>query len=81
MTNATDQDRYETHDIYLAAYFKVSGCKMVSRHQQGRRWFFVFENPGGSMRSLREAFYSGEAKVVAKKFSDEIINMKQLCFE
>jgi hypothetical protein len=81
MTNPLEQDKYETHDIYLAAYFKISGCKMSNRYRQGRRWFFVFENPGGTMRDMREAYYSGNGQVTAKQFADEIIAMKQLCFE
>jgi len=80
MTNL-EQEKYETHDIYLAAYFKLSGCRMVERNRQGRRVIFVFENPGGTMREMREAYYSGQGKVVAKQFADEIIAMKQLCFD
>lgn len=33
------------------------------------------------MRDMREAYYSGEGKVAAKQFADEVIAMKQLCFE
>lgn len=76
-----DQDEnFETHDIYLAAYLKISGCNYVKRYRQGPRVFFVFSNPGGSMKDLREAFYANKGTVPAKKFSDEVVSFKQLCF-
>lgn len=74
-------DKYETNDIHLAAYFKVAGCDMVSRYKQGPRWIFVFENPAGDINKLREEYFSGRAKVSAIRFAQEIQNMKQLCFE
>lgn len=77
---AQDQD-YETHDIYLAAYLKISGCQMVRRRRQGQRVFFIFTNPGGSMADMREAYFSGKGQVVACSFAQEIMNMKQLCFD
>jgi hypothetical protein len=74
-------EEFETHDIYLAAYFKISGCKMLKRYKQGARWIFVFANPAGSMKDLRVAYYAGKGMVSAKQYADEIINMKQLCFD
>ncbi len=71
----------ETHDIYLAAYFLISGCKMMRRRKQGNRVYFVFTNPAGSMQDLREAFFSGQAKVAAHQYSQQIIAVKQLCFD
>ena len=74
------QDQYKTNDIYLAAYFRIAGCELVNRHQEGRRWYFVFQNPAGSMDELREEYYSGKARVCPKRHSDEIRSMKELCF-
>ena len=71
----------ETHDIYLAAFFMLAGCKMLRRRKQANRVYFVFVNPAGSMQELRESFFSGEAKVPAHQYSQMIIACKQLCFE
>jgi hypothetical protein len=82
MPNLQNPEEYETHDIYLAAYFKYSGCRYIGRRQDrnGRRWWFRFSNPTG-FSDLREAYFSGEAKVEAKAFVDEIQTMKELCFD
>jgi hypothetical protein len=77
----TEDQEFETHDIYLAAYLKVCSCKMVRRRKQANRVYFVFTNPAGSIRDLREAFFSGDAKVSAQQYASAIISMKQLCFE
>jgi hypothetical protein len=75
-----DQDlEYETHDIYLAAYLKICGCAFRQR-QHGKRVFFIFTNPAGSIKELRESYYQGTARVSPHQFSQEIIAFKQLCF-
>jgi hypothetical protein len=72
-----DLEEYETHDIYLAAYLKVCGCTYKMR-RQGTRVFFMFTNPAGSVRDLRDAYYQGSSKVAPHQFAQEIIAMKQL---
>jgi len=76
----TDNE-FETHDIYLAAYLQVAGCTLIRRRKQANRVYFVFANPAGSIKDLREAFFSGQAKVSAHQYSTAIVSMKQLCFE
>ena len=80
-TENTADKEFETHDIYLAAYLKVSGCTLVRRRKQANRVYFVFVNPAGSILDLREAFFSGQGKVSAHQYSMEIVSVKQLCFE
>lgn len=81
MPTLQNSEEYETHDIYLAAYLKYSGCQYKGRRQDrnGRRWWFKFFNPTG-FSELREAYFSGEGTVKAKDFVDEIQAMKELCF-
>jgi len=74
-----DQEEYETHDIYLAAYLKICGCTFRQR-RQGPRMFFIFTNPAGEVKGLRDAYYQGTAKVSPHQFAQEVIAMKQLCF-
>lgn len=81
MTTLDSEQEFETHDIYLASYLKISGCEMVRRRRQGPRVYFVFRNPGGSVIEMREAYYSGRGQVAANMFAQEIMNFKQLCFE
>lgn len=77
----TEDNEFETHDIYLAAYLKVSGCNLMRRRKQANRVYFVFENPAGSIKDLREAYFSGQSKVQAHQYAQAIVAMKQLCFE
>ena len=74
-------EELETHDIYLAAYFRLASCTLKRRRRQGPRVYFIFTNVGGSIKELREDFYSGKAVVKAHEYSQSIIAMKQLCFE
>jgi hypothetical protein len=77
----TDNKEYETHDIYLASYLKISGCQLIRRRRQGQRVHFVFINPGGSISTMREAYYSGQGMVAAVAFSNELKAMKEMCFD
>jgi len=75
------QEEYETDDIYLAAYLSIAGCVMERRRKIGNKVMFVFTNPAGPIKDLREAYYSNKAMVKACQFAQQVVNMKQLCFE
>lgn len=81
MNTHADSEEYETHDIYLAAYYKVAGCSYLRKYRQGRRVIFVFSNPGGTMREMREAFFSGKGMVVASEYADAVRKYKELCHD
>lgn len=80
MPHGIDEE-LETHDIYLAAYLKVTGCVLVRKRKQGPRVFFIFSNPGGSIKDMREAYFNGQGTVQAHQFATTITAMKQLLFE
>lgn len=75
-----DEKEYETHDIYLASYLKISGCQMIRRRRQGQRVYFIFMNPAGSVEAMREAYYSGQGKVVANEMANAIKSFKEMCY-
>lgn len=74
-------EEYETDDIYLSAYLQIAGCVMERRKKVGNKVVFVFTNPAGSIKDLREAYYSNKAMVRANQFAQQVRDMKQLCFE
>jgi hypothetical protein len=74
-------EEYETDDIYLAAYLNLAGCELVRRRKTGNKVMFVFTNPAGPIKDLREAYYSNKATVKANPYAQQIVNFKQLCFE
>lgn len=72
---------YETHDIYLAAYLMICGCTLLRQRRQGPRKYFIFTNPGGSVKEMREAYYAGTGMVKAHQYAQTVIAVKQLCFD
>lgn len=75
-----DDSGYQTCDLYLAAFFLSTGCKMVrsTRDAKTKRVYFIFEkNP--VMMELKLNYFSREAKVDALSFADNIKSLKSLC--
>ena len=71
---------YQTCDLYLAAFFISTGCKMdkSERDMKTRRVYFIFEkNP--LMQELKLKYFSREAKVDALTFADNVKSLKSLC--
>ena len=74
-------EEFETDDIYLSSYLKISGCTMERRRRLGNKVIFIFTNIGGSIKDLREAYYMGKARVDPHAFATATVSMKKLCFE
>jgi hypothetical protein len=72
---------FETNDIYYAAYLMVSGCSLAGQRRQGSRVYFKFKNPIGSFRELKNAYYTGTARVNPHEYSQKLIACKALLFE
>lgn len=71
----------ETDDLYLASYLMVSQCVLLRRRKSGpTKIYFVFSNPAGNIRDLREAYFSGKAVVKAHDYAGKIQAMKELLF-
>lgn len=73
-------DELETDDIYACAYYSIAGCEFRRRRKEGNKVYFVFSNPGGDMKDMREKYFMG-AKVSAYDYSKELKRFKELCFE
>lgn len=71
---------YQTCDLYLAAFFLSTGCKMVKsiRDSKTRRVYFIFEK-NSLMQELKVKYFSREAKVDALTYADTIKSLKSLC--
>jgi hypothetical protein len=81
MSSYNNEEDFETNDIYLAAYLKISGCDYDRRRREGARVFFVFSNKAGSVLDMREAYFAGKGKVVASAYAQELRNFKELCYK
>lgn len=73
-----DLKEFETHDIYLAAFLDLSGCTLVRQRKQGQRKYFIFSNPAGPIKDLREAFFAAKVMMRPHEFCQKIIAYKQL---
>lgn len=73
-------DELETDDIYIAGYLSVAGCELRRRRKEGPKVYFIFHNPVGDIRKLREAYFMG-AKVNAVDFANAIRKMKELLYD
>lgn len=71
---------FETCDLYLAAFFSATGCKMNTayRARASNRVYFVYEKTPILM-DLRLSYFSREAKVSAATYADNIKSLKSLC--
>ena len=70
---------YKTSDLYYAAFLSVSGVNMLGteRDRQGKV-SFLFENRDNCIHDLKEAYFTSRAEVKARRFVDEIRNLKHL---
>lgn len=71
---------FETCDLYLAAFFSATGCRMTSayRERKTNRVYFVYEKTP-ILLDLRMNYFSREAKVSAATYADNIKSLKSLC--
>lgn len=76
----TAPDELETDDIYMSAYYSVAGCELRRRRREGSKVYFVFHNPAGDIKKLREAYFIN-AKVNALDYANAIRKMKELLYE
>lgn len=75
-------EEFKTSDINFAAYLSVADVPLLDTERDPtnpRRIIFVFESMSASaMRELKKGYFSGEAKVSAKRFADALRNFKSL---
>lgn len=70
---------YSTKDLSEASFLYASGKKLTKLHKDGKRVWFIFDDRL-SCEKLVNAFWSKEAVVNAKEYSDAIRTLKDLIF-
>ena len=56
---------YGTVDLYLGAYLKASGIKLIDIDKSGRRTTFLFEDSPKTQKLIKNYYDDGEVKVSA----------------
>lgn len=77
MSEAVEDRRYRTSDLYYAAYLRVAGVSLIETVRDQNRVFFIFEHTP-NIRDLKNDYFNRKAKVPALTYADEIRNMKAL---
>lgn len=79
MSAPVNEPEYETHDINLAAYLAYAGCKLLRKRKEGTRVFFIFQNVGGDMKKLRDAYFSNQGGFY--QYAQQLKAFKEMCFD
>jgi len=73
-----NQNTLKTSDLYYAAFLKTAGFTLAPLESDGRKKFFVFEDPSGLAVKTQTDYVNGVAKVSAKDLIDNIRALKTL---
>ena len=78
MDNSQLQEKkYETCDLYFAAFLQSAGCEMTKTKKDKGRFFFVFQDLGG-IAQLRNEYFGRRSKVDALSYADRVQSLKSL---
>lgn len=72
------KDGYKTCDLYLAALFATSGCKIKNTSLEQKKVYFCFEN-NEIIEKLKSSYFLRQCSVDALTYADNIKSLKSLC--
>ncbi|MBA7491098.1 hypothetical protein ES702_01643 [subsurface metagenome] len=58
-----DQKTYGTVDLYLGAYLRARGIKLLDLDRSGRRVTFIFEDSDKTRKLVKNFYDDGEVKI------------------
>ena len=75
-----NQNTLKTSDLYYAAFLKTAGFSLagLEKSSDGKKRYFVFEDPSGLAMKTQTDYVNGSAKVSAKDLIDNIRALKTL---
>ena len=72
------KDGYKTCDLYLAAFFATSGCKIKNTSRDKKKVYFSFDN-SDMIEHLKSAYFLRQGSVDALSYADNVKSLKSLC--
>ena len=72
------KDGYKTCDLYLAAFFATSGCKIINTTRDKKKVYFAFDN-SDIINKLKSAYFLRRGNVDALSYADNVKSLKSLC--
>ncbi len=76
MTKAIDT--YKTSDLYLSAYLKAKGLRLLDKQRSGNRFIFIFDDRDDRKELIQEFFNDGMVSITA--FKNAIQDLKTMVF-
>ena len=71
-------ETYATSDLYMSAFLKAKGLKLIDKKRSGQRFIFVFEDRGDRKELINQFFNDGLVSITA--FKNAIQDLKTLVF-
>ena len=70
---------YRTGDLSFATYLRIAGIPFMHAERDGRRVYFLFEDPGDNViEDLRREYFADKAKVPVMSFVQMLRTMKTI---
>ena len=69
---------YRTSDLYLSAFLKAKGMRLVDKHRLDQRVEFMFEDCADRPQLIRDFFSDGLVSITA--FKNAIQDLKTMVF-
>ena len=76
MTKTTDT--YKTSDLYLSAFLKAKGLRLLDKQRSGNRFIFIFDDRDDRKELIQEFFNDGMISITA--FKNAVQDLKTLVF-
>ena len=71
-------DTYMTSDLYLSAFLKAKGLKLIDKKTEGRKVTFIFEDKKDREDLIRQFFNGGLVNITV--FKSAIQDLKTMVF-
>lgn len=74
----TMNSTYETADLYLSAYLKAKGLRLIDKRKTGNKFVFIFNDRADRKELIQEFFNDGLVNITA--FKNAIQDIKTMVF-
>jgi len=69
---------YSTSDLYLSAFLKSRGMRLIDKKKEGNKYFFIFEDRTERRELINEYLNDGSVNITA--FKNAIQDIKTMMF-
>ena len=71
-------ETYATSDLYMSAFLKAKGMRLIDKKRTGQKFVFIFEDRNDRKELISEFFNDGLVSITA--FKNAIQDLKTLVF-